>query len=223
MENQGPNRIVSKKRAREKFVTNPLQQNRQAFYSFFFGGLLPVVAFSVIEEKYGPLWGAAAGMIFGVGEVIWEKVNTGTVSRITLGGNALILLLGAVSIFAQEGIWFKLQPAIMEFVFGLVLMGSVLVGKPLLVVMAAKQGRPLPEPMVAPMTGITFRLGVFFLVQAALATWAALHWSTAAWAFLKGVGLIVFLFGYMAIEMIRLRLRMKRSSTQKISEDFQNK
>ena len=34
-----------------------------------FGGLLPVIAFTVIEERYGVIWGVISGMAFSVGEM----------------------------------------------------------------------------------------------------------------------------------------------------------
>ena len=86
--------------------------------SFIFGGLLPVLAFTLIEEYHGPVWGTVAGMIFGLGEIIYEKVRFKKVSTITWIGNAMILGLGGLSIISQDGIWFKLQPALFMLSLG---------------------------------------------------------------------------------------------------------
>lgn len=67
--------------------------------SLFFGGLLPVIAFTVIEEKYGPQAGLIAGLVFGVGEIIYELVRYKKVSQITWIGNGLLLGLGLISFF----------------------------------------------------------------------------------------------------------------------------
>ena len=69
--------------------------------SLIFGGLLPVLAFTLIEEYHGPVWGTVAGMIFGLGEIIYEKVRFKKVSTITWIGNAMILGLGGLSILPQ--------------------------------------------------------------------------------------------------------------------------
>lgn len=185
------------------------------------GGLLPVIAFSVIEEYYGVLWGLVVGMIFGVGEILWEWVTLKRVDPLTWGGNGLLLVLGGLSLATQEGIWFKLQPALMEVAFALLLWGSVLWNKPLLLVLAQKQGG-LPkdfegihprvaEVMRSSLKGMTFRLGVFFAIQSGIAVWAALYWSTAAWAALKGVGLTVSLVAYLVVESFVLRYRVGTS------------
>lgn len=43
--------------------------------ALFFGGLLPVIAFTVIEEKYGTVAGLIAGIVFGLGEVLFETIK----------------------------------------------------------------------------------------------------------------------------------------------------
>lgn len=187
--------------------TNPKQQLR----SLLIAGLLPVIAFTIIEEKYGVLWGLVAGMVFGVGEIAFEWFRHKRVSGVTLAGNGLLLTLGVVSLLTQEGIWFKLQPALIEGAFALLLIGSVVWGKPLLVVLMQKQGVFEKVPVEAHgflrarFAGLTFRVGVFFGLHAAIATWAAFYWSTTAWATLKGLGFTLSLFAYMGLEMLLMR------------------
>jgi intracellular septation protein len=179
------------------------------------GGVIPVVLFTVVEEVYGTWWGLVAGMVFGVGEILYEKIKQGRVDPITWIGNGLILVLGAVSLFTKEGVWFKLQPAILEVAMGLLLLGSVIAGHPFLTLMAQKQNMfdripAAAQPVVRQsFSGFTARLGIFFLAHAVLATWAALHWSTRAWALLKGVGFTVTLIAYMLIEMFYLKRKLK--------------
>jgi intracellular septation protein len=188
---------------------SPSKPKSQAV-ALIFGGLLPVIAFTVIEDQHGPLWGTVAGMTFGIGEIIFEKVKFNKVSQITWLANTLILGLGLISIFSQDGIWFKLQPALLELFFSLLLIGSVVMKKPFLLMMAEKQGTVLNEKVKPLMIGLTFRLGLFFLAQAALATWAAFSWTTAQWAFLKGFGLIIFFFIYMGFEFLYIRRTVRR-------------
>ena len=71
--------------------------------------------------------------------------------------------------------------------------------------MFAKFPPELAEPIRAKMSGMTVRIGIFFLLHAALATWAALHWSTQAWVFLKGFGFTGSMVVYMIVEALFLR------------------
>ncbi|MFV3408886.1 inner membrane-spanning protein YciB [Bdellovibrio bacteriovorus] len=182
---------------------NPAPKKTAA--GLFFGGLLPVIAFTLIEEYYGIIPGLIAGMIFGLGEIIWELYRHKKVQKITWIGNGMLLGLGAISLISSEGIWFKLQPALMEGAFAIVLWGSLVVKKPLLVYLAEQQGQQFPEIIKSRMAGITFRAGIFFAIHAVLATWAALEWSTTNWALLKGIGLTVSFILYLVIEAVLLR------------------
>ena len=173
--------------------------------ALFFAGLVPVIAFTLIEEYYGTIAGLIAGMVFGVGEICFELYNHKKVQKITWIGNGLLLVLGGLSLISSEGIWFKLQPALMEGAFAIALWASVIMNKPLLIVLAEQQGQVLPDFLRSRMKGITFRVGLFFAIHTLLAVWAAYSWTTTNWALLKGVGLTVSLFLYMGIEMILMR------------------
>ncbi len=187
----------------------PPSQMRANFLSFFFGGLLPVIAFSLIEDSYGPVWGTIAGMAFGVGEIIFEKIRYKKVSAITWIGNLMILILGAISIVSQNGIWFKLQPALFEAFFSALLWGSLIMKKPLLIAMAEKQGTQIPDQAKPLMKGMTFRLGLFFAIHAVIATWAAYSWTTAQWAWLKGAGLMITFAIYLGLEYLMIRMQAR--------------
>lgn len=187
-----------------------MQSSPPKALSVLVAGLLPVIAFTVIEEYYGTMAGLIAGLVFGVGEVAYEYFRYKKVSKITWIGNGLLLGLGALSLISSDGIWFKLQPAIFEALFAIAIWISLLIGKNLFVVMAEQQGTVLPEILRAKMGGLAFRVGVFFAGHAILAVWAAYTWSTTAWALLKGVGVTVSFIVYLVVEMVFIRLRMQK-------------
>lgn len=178
-------------------------------YALLFGGLLPVILFTVIEEKYGIVAGLVAGMVFGVGEILYELIRYRKIQTITWIGNGMLLGLGAVSLFTNEGVWFKMQSAIFELLFFGVLFFSWVLKKPFLKIMAEKQNPNIPEPIKNKLSGLNLRLSFFFLIHAMIATYAAFYWSTEAWAILKGVGLTVSMILYMIIESYFLRQQLK--------------
>ncbi len=191
---------------------------KNSIRSLFLGGILPLIVFTLIEEKFGTYWGLIAGMFFGIGEVIYEKITQKKVATFTWVGNGLLLAMGAISIFTNEGIWFKLQPALIEIFMAALLIGSSLWNRPFLLMVAKKQNtlaqipealRPILEKQFS---GFNFRMGLFFLAHTILAVWVALYGSTRAWALLKGVGLTVSLIIYMGIEILFLRAKMKKEA-----------
>lgn len=183
--------------------------SKNAALSFFFGGLLPVIAFTVIEDKYGTVPGIFAGIFFGVGEILWEALKYKKVSPITWGANVLVVLLGLISLVSKDGLFFKLQPSIMEAIFSVAFIGSVLLGRPLLLILAEKQKQTISEPMKKFFPGFSLRIGIFFGIHALLATWAAFYWSTNAWAFLKGIGLTVSFVVYLFAEIYWMRAKQR--------------
>jgi intracellular septation protein len=194
------------------------------FKSLFLAGILPVIAFTLIEEYVGTLAGLIAGMILGLGEIFWELKTTRKVDPMTWAGNGMILVLGGVSLITQEGLWFKLQPALIEFGMAAFLWGSVALKKPFLFLMFQKQGGLPPQIAERPdsaflliklnlaFRGLTLRLGLFFTLHAVLAVWASLYWSTAAWAILKGVVFTTSLIIYLLIEGLFLRKSLNFNS-----------
>lgn len=170
-----------------------------------FAGLLPVIAFTLIEENYGVMAGLIAGMIFGGGEIIYELIRYRKVSTLTWIGNLLLLFLGGISLVFNDGIWFKLQPAMIEAGMFLFLFGTWVLKKPFLVVVIEKQNPAAPDFIKQRLSGMTFRLSLFMLVHAVIATWAAFAWSTEAWALLKGIGLIASMIVYLAVEILYTR------------------
>ncbi len=192
-------------------MTSSHQANsKKQALSLFFSGILPVVSFTLIEEKYGVLYGLIAGMSFGVCEIIYEKIRYKHVSQITWIGNSLILALGGISVLANDGIWYKLQPAIFEFGFFLFLFLGWFFRKPFLSILIEKQNPETPVILKSRLSGMTLRLSIFMLAQSALATWAALSWSTEAWALLKGVGLIISMVIFFASEIFWIRYVLKK-------------
>lgn len=177
-------------------------------------GLLPLIVYTIVEEVYGVYWGLIAGLILGVIEIIVEKILYKKVSSMTWIVNAMIIGLGLVSLYMNDGIWFKLQPAFAEALMVIVLWGSIILKKPFLQEVAKKQMPDLQPKMQEFFGHITFRLGLFFLVHTGLAVWAAYSWSTINWALLKGVGLTVSIVAYLGVEMFFF-IRRNRNSLRK--------
>lgn len=194
---------------------------RQLFQTLLMAGVLPVVAFAVLEDQFGVEAGLIGGMAFGVFEILYEWKSRGKVEALTWAGNLLILILGGVSLWFKDGIWFKLQPALIAFLLGTVLFSSVLADRPLMFEMARRQqeilmsGRGLAPEVEAKLkralSGLTGRLALFLWIQAGIGLWAALYAKTHVWAAIKGVGFTASLVVYLVVETLLLRYRIRHS------------
>lgn len=189
----------------ESSQQKPLSAKQQLFFTLF-----PVLLFTVVEEWGGLTWALILSVVYAFLEISWEWWRHGRPSGITLFSNCMVVGLSAVSYYTQEGFWFKLQPAILELLMAGFLIGSYLIKKPMLVVMMKQQGHQVTDIMESFFTGLTLRMGLFFVAQAALAAYASLHWSTEVWAFLKSIGVLIMMVIYMLAEIAIYRWRQRQ-------------
>ncbi len=134
-------------------------QNRKALFTLV-ASLLPVVAFALVEELYGTKAGLAAGLVLAIAALTFEWKTLGRPQVITVVANALVLSLGGLSLYETNATFFKLQPAILVFVFSAVLIGSSLIKKPFLVGLMKKQRPDLNEMGARLLTGLNLRMGI---------------------------------------------------------------
>lgn len=173
--------------------------------SLFLGGVLPVVAFALVEEYYGTIGGLIAGVVFGIGELTYEYVRFRKIQGVTVAGNALVIILGGLSLVEGNAVLFKLQPALLLFAFAAFILVSSAIKRPLLVEMSKKQVPHMPDEARKRLAGMNTRIGFCLAAIGALSAHAAFYWSTPAWAFLKGVGAPAILIAYMGLEIMILR------------------
>lgn len=170
-----------------------------------FGALLPILAFTWLEESYGLVWGLVGAIAFSTGEIIleyWREKRISYFSGITF---IAIFVLGGISLLAQDGIWYKLQPALFELGMALVIVVFGFRGKPFLLWLMEQQGQHPAEFLRARFAGISWRLAIFFFLQSAVTAWAAYFWSTLQWGMVKGIGFFASFFLYFGLEIFFLR------------------
>ena len=190
--------------------TNPVKQKP---WLTFVASLLPVVAFAIFEEVYGTKAGLVAGVVLAIGEIAYEWKVLGRPQNITIVANALVLALGGLSLYESNPTFFKLQPAILVFVFAGILIGSSLIGKPFLVALMKKQRPDLNEMGVSLLGGLNLRMGIALVFAGLVGVYAAFEWPTAWWATYKAIGVPVFLIAYMFLDVVIWKRQRRKSTT----------
>lgn len=170
--------------------------------SVFFFGILPLIAFVVIDSFAGLKAGIIAAVVFALVEIIYSLAVFGTVDSLTIGTLVLVLVLGFISYKSNNSIYFKLQPVFVGVVFGSVLLVTQAMGKPLLLLLVDKYQAMLPDdlalhfsnPMIRTMFArVSGILGVGFLVHAALVAYAAFRLNNWWWLFIRGIGVYIMM------------------------------
>ena len=176
--------------------------------SFFLISFLPALAYWYLEEHYPVRIAIAGGLALATLEILVEKFWTKHVHGISKFNFFLILFLGGISLLGEEGIWFKLQPMFTGIGIGGFLLFKLYKGKGLMVEMMESLNQRLPPIEI--FQGVERNLDFLFLVyglfMGGIATWA----ETKTWLFFKTLGFYFIFAIFLSIEMVRIRLRLKK-------------
>ena len=80
--------------------------------SFFLISFLPAIAYWYLDEYYPVRIAITGGLALAILEISAEKIFIKHVHTISKANFFLILFLGGLSLLGDEGVWFRLQPAI---------------------------------------------------------------------------------------------------------------
>jgi intracellular septation protein len=167
-------------------------QNKNAF---FLASFLPAVGYWILDAYFSLTVALIGGIILAVLEILFEKYKMGHVHTLSKFNFFLIVFLGGLSFVGEDGIWFKLQPAISLFAVG-GFMGFKL-----------RTGNGL---MFDLMESMPLFYGIIMLVT-------ALWTSTSLWIFFKTAGMYIGMVIFGIVEFILNRNEMRREYLEQIA------
>ena len=172
--------------------------------NFFLLGIIPLLLFVIIDSFFGVKKAAAMTILAGVGEVLYSLYYFGELDQLSIITIVTIVLFGGFSFYLNRGIFIKLQPVVMSFIFGGALIYSYMIDAPLLLEFATKYSHLLPEsnqqmiviPQFQQILSIsTLTMGIGILCHGFATLIAALYLSNWWWLVVRGVGFYLFAFG----------------------------
>ena len=86
--------------------------------NFFLMGFIPLLLFVVIDSFFGVKKAAIMTILAGVGEVLYSLYYFGEIDQFSIITIITIILFSGCSYFLNRGIFIKLQPVILSFIFG---------------------------------------------------------------------------------------------------------
>jgi intracellular septation protein len=171
---------------------------------YFLLSFIPAVAYWLLESYSTLEIALIGGMVLGIIEMSAEKWFTGHVHSLSKVNIFLIVVLGSISLYAKEGVWFKLQPTFTGVGISSFLIFKKIKGHSLLLAMLKdlKQTPPLPEFIYLKMEWhLTLFLIGFALFMAKVAIWD----STDSWIFWKTAGFYLAFGGFLIVELVYIR------------------
>lgn len=177
-------------------------------------GFLPLLIYVAVESVFGQSAGLLAGLALGAVQFFYILITQKKVDPFVLVDSLLLALAGGVSLLLGNGLFFKLQPVVVELVMAAVFGISLTLPPEYLFKYMESQLRGIKlDRAVLPAMRKSLVLLLALLIAHALATLVAALWfSTRVWGFVSG-GLfyivIAFVFG---IQFMKSRQKMRLSS-----------
>lgn len=178
-------------------------------------GFIPLFVFIVADE----IWGTKTGLFVAVGVGILELVFVGIrekrFDKFILFDTLLLVVLGAVSIFLENDIFFKLKPGLIELILVAVLAVSAFSPVNLIGLMGQRylKGATFNDAQVAQMRKSLKFLFFIFTGHTLLVFYATFFMSKEAWAFISG-GLFYILFGvYFLFELYNRKRKQNKPAS----------
>ena len=168
----------------------------------FLLGILPLLAFVVIDSFAGmksALWSAIG---FAILEVVYSLYMYHTLDELTIGSFVLVVIFAFFSFRSKNPMYFKMQPVALGLSFALAFLIFQWMDHPLLIVMLNKYQPMIPEQartlfqeahMQLILARASHYLGWGFLLHAGLVAYSALKLSNWWWLMLRGIGVYIMM------------------------------
>lgn len=162
--------------------------------------LFPLLVF-VILDSLGKMRYALIGAIAAAGfELMYTYMTIGYLDSFSLVFASFILVFAAISLYFNNPIFFRLKPALIGSITGLILIITSVMDKPALLAMADHYSTLLPEEMKRVLENRSARaqlkrangvIGLGLIFHALFTTWIAIKSGRWVWFFVSVPGLYV--------------------------------
>ena len=183
-------------------------------------GFLPLLIFVLADhffegrfgEKKGTQYALLVAIGLGVAQTLFILIRERRFDAMTLFDTGLLVILGGISYASGNEIFFKLKPALIEFIM-VVILGVVAFLKPrLLLHMTGRftQGIEIQDHHLAAMQRSAVGMFFLFLVHTGLIVYSAFYLSKDAWAFISGGLFYILAGGYFLVTLVTARLKRRQ-------------
>ena len=181
----------------------------------FTAGFIPILIFIVADEIFGMKTALLIAVSVGFIEFVYYYIRYKQVEKFIAFDIALLIVFALISIILENDIFFKLKPALVEFILLILLAVHAFSNKPLLLMMGKRFFKDIKfdDTQLKLLRGLSRVLVVILGVHTALIIYAAYFMSKEAWAFISG-GLFYLIFALFFVgQLIYFRVFKKRLPT----------
>ena len=163
---------------------------------------VPIALFVAVYFTTREIYLATAILMAGVCiQVGFEYHQDKTLSKRTIMVFCVVILAGAATLIFQDELFIKWKPTIVNWVFGIALIGGQLLSKDNLLKKMLGEHLTLPDPV---WRNLNYGWALGFFIAGALNLVVAYSYNTATWVTYKLIGGFALTLGYMVITMVYL-------------------
>jgi isopentenyldiphosphate isomerase/intracellular septation protein A len=181
-------------------------------------GLLPLVVFVIADDLWGNIIGLYVAIGFGVLELIITYIRFRKIEKFILLDLGLLILLGSVSVFLKDDIYFKLKPAFIEIIFAAIIGFSLFSGRNIIFKMSLRYLKDVKVPPGAERKFNKNLKVILFITlsHTGLVIYSSYYMSKEAWAFISGILFYILIFGYFGVEFFRNKFKAQNTETDEV-------
>ncbi|KTD82386.1 septation protein A [Legionella waltersii] len=172
----------------------------------------PIVLFFIIYKIYGIYIATAVAMVASITQVLFYRLKFQHFEKMHLISLAIILVLGAATLFFQNPWFIKWKPTGIYWLSALIFYTSAYIGTKPLIQKMMDSNVTLPSKI---WYRLNYAWSLFFIVMGALNLYVAYNFDTDAWVNFKLFGGVGFTFLFVLIQAFYLTKHMDEKSLEK--------
>lgn len=214
--------LAAEDAARETGPSTPKRSKLLTSVAWIFQNFGPLIVFIAFEHLVGLLAAIISGIVSGVVLVAWQIIRERKISPFTAFIAASVVGFGILDLHYQTGFFVKIEPALGNALTGLFFLGTVVVGKPIVIEFAEKaMGRALPTTAHPYLRNWTIVWGLFFFARAAIYVWMAYSLTIDQALAIRGIAGPLSFGGMFVIELVTRKLFFPNRNSAQTPEQNQ--
>lgn len=176
---------------------------------FFILSFIPSIAYWYLESHYSLTIALIGGVGLAIVELLIEWIFTRHLHSLSKFNFFLLTFLAILSFLGEEGIWFKMQPALSSFGIASFLSLKLWCGEGLFEEMVKSMGknRSLPTQFLRQ---LEMHFVILMVIYGSLMVVVGIFYTTDLWLFYKTIGSHLFLLAFFIFEIIYMRIRVRK-------------
>jgi len=176
----------------------------------FLADLFPILLFFIAYKFYGIYTATAVAIAASFIQTAYYWWRNGKPEKVHLITFAMLAVFGGLTLFLQDPVFIQWKPTIINWLFGLVFIGSLYIGKKPIIKRMMENAMQLPENI---WFKLSFAWGFFFIFLGCLNLYVAFNYDEATWVNFKLFGLTGLLFVFVIAQSLFLSKYMQDPET----------